>query len=82
MLEKLDLTKTLSKSEYKEKIMELEPKIGKLQRECKDLGIPVMITFEGYDAAGKGVQIGELIRSEEPSPFPALVQLEVYGTEA
>lgn len=43
MLEKLDLTKTLSKSEYKEKIMELEPKIGKLQRECKDLGIPVMV---------------------------------------
>ena len=42
MLEKLDLTKTLSKSEYKEKIMELEPKIGKLQRECKDLGIPVI----------------------------------------
>ena len=28
------------------------------------------------------LQIGELIKSEEPSPFPALVQLEVYGTEA
>ena len=28
MLEKLDLTKTLSKSEYKEKIMELEPRSG------------------------------------------------------
>lgn len=69
MLEKLDLTKTLSKSEYKEKIMELEPKIGKLQRECKDLGIPVMITFEGYDAAGKGVQIGELIKALDPRGF-------------
>ena len=69
MLEKLDLTKTLSKSEYKEKIMELEPKIGKLQRECKDLGIPVMIAFEGYDAAGKGVQIGELIKTLDPRGF-------------
>ena len=69
MLEKLDLTKTLSKSEYKEKIMELEPKIGKLQRECKDLGIPVMIAFEGYDAAGKGVQIGELIKALDPRGF-------------
>lgn len=69
MLEKLDLTKTLSKSEYKEKIMELEPKIGTLQRKCKDLGIPVMIAFEGYDAAGKGVQIGELIKALDPRGF-------------
>ena len=49
--------------------MELEPKIGKLQRECKDLGIPVMIAFEGYDAAGKGVQIGELIKALDPRGF-------------
>ena len=69
MLEKLDLTKTVSKSEYKEKMMELEPKLGKLQRECRELGIPVMIAFEGYDAAGKGVQIAELIRALDPRGF-------------
>ena len=54
MLEKLDLTKALEKDEYKEKMLKLTPEIGKLQRECKDLGIPIMIAFEGYDAAGKG----------------------------
>ncbi|HIT89307.1 MAG TPA: carbohydrate-binding protein, partial [Candidatus Merdenecus merdavium] len=27
-------------------------------------------------------ELGELIKSEEASPFPALVQLEVFGTEA
>ena len=57
MLEKLDLTKVLSKEEYKERMPLLEEKLGKLQRECKELGIPVMIAFEGYGAAGKGVQI-------------------------
>ena len=33
MLEKLDLTKTLSKTEYKERMLELMPKMGRLQRE-------------------------------------------------
>ena len=69
MLEKLDLTKTLSKSEYKEKMLELEPRLGKLQRECKEMGIPVMIAFEGYDAAGKGLQIGEMIQALDPRGF-------------
>lgn len=69
MLEKLDLTKTLNKAEYKEKMEELETKLGKLQRECKELGIPVMIAFEGYDAAGKGVQIGRLIQALDPRGF-------------
>ena len=75
MLEKLDLTKSLSKTEYKEKMMELEPKLGKLQRECRRLGIPVMIAFEGYGASGKGVQIAELIRALDPRGF------EVYAVK-
>ena len=69
MLEKLDLTKVLSKEEYKERMPLLEEKLGKLQRECKELGIPVMIAFEGYGAAGKGVQIGKLIQALDPRGF-------------
>ena len=69
MLEKLDLTKSLSKSEYKEKMLELSPKLGKLQRECTEQKIPVMIAFEGYDAAGKGAQISELIKALDPRGF-------------
>ncbi len=69
MLEKLDLTKALSKEEYKEKMPLLEAKLGKLQRECRERKIPVMIAFEGYGAAGKGVQIGKLIRALDPRGF-------------
>lgn len=69
MLEKLDLTKTMSKEEYKEKMPVLEAKLGKLQRECKEQGIPVMIAFEGYGAAGKGVQAGKLIQALDPRGF-------------
>ena len=75
MLEKIDLTKSLSKTEYKEKMLEYESKLGKLQRECKELGIPVMIAFEGYGASGKGVQIAQLIQALDPRGF------EVYAVK-
>nr|WP_294491590.1 polyphosphate:AMP phosphotransferase [uncultured Mediterraneibacter sp.] len=69
MLEKVDLTKKISKEEYKEKMPQLEIKLGRLQRECKALGIPVLIVFEGFGAAGKGLQIGRLIQSMDPRGF-------------
>ena len=69
MLEKVDLTKKLSKEEYKEKMPQLEAEIGRLQRECKALGIPIMIVFEGFGASGKGLQIGRLIQSMDPRGF-------------
>lgn len=69
MLEKLDLTKKLGKAEYKEKMELLEARLGKLQRECRELQIPVMIAFEGYGASGKGVQIGKLIQALDPRGF-------------
>ncbi len=69
MLEKVDLTKRVSKEDYKEKMPQLEAKLGRLQRECKALGIPIMIVFEGFGAAGKGLQIGRLIQSMDPRGF-------------
>ncbi len=75
MLEKLDLTKSMDKAEYKKKMEKLETRLGHLQRECRSLGIPVMIAFEGYGASGKGVQIGELIKSLDPRGF------EVYAVK-
>ncbi len=75
MLEKLDLTKKIGKEEYRERMEKLVGQIGRLQRECRSLGIPVMIAFEGYGAAGKGVQIGKLIQSLDPRGF------EVYAVK-
>ena len=69
MLEKVDLTKKLSKEEYKNKMERLEVRIGQLQRQCKELKIPVIIVFEGFGASGKGLQIGRLIQSMDPRGF-------------
>lgn len=43
--------------------------LGKLQRELKDLKIPVMIAFEGYGASGKGYQISKLLEALDPRGF-------------
>ena len=69
MLEKVDLTKKMSKDEYKAKMPQLEVRLGQLQRQCKELKIPVIIVFEGFGASGKGVQIGRLIQSMDPRGF-------------
>ena len=61
MLEKIDLTKKMEKEEYEKRMKQLEPELGRLQRECRERKIPVMIVFEGYGASGKGAQIGALI---------------------
>ena len=66
MLEKVDLTMKMEKSEYKAKMTALKLQMGKLQRQCKEMGLPIMIVFEGFDAAGKGMQIGKLIQSLDP----------------
>lgn len=69
MLEKIDLSKTLDKKEYKKRMDELEPRLSLLQRELRTLGVPVMIVFEGFGAAGKGVQINKLIQPLDPRGF-------------
>lgn len=74
MLEKIDLTQKVEKQNYKEMIPGLILKIGDLQRQARELGMPVIIVFEGWDAAGKGTLMNELIISMDPRGF------NVYNT--
>lgn len=69
MLDQIDLTKKMEKDEYKARMEQMTPRLSRLQRECKELGIPVMIVFEGFGAAGKGVQISKLISALDPRGF-------------
>lgn len=69
MLEQIDMTKKMSKKEYKTRMEMLIPEMARLQRECKNRNIPVIIVFEGFGAAGKGYQIGRLIQALDPRGF-------------
>ncbi|MGC9395693.1 MAG: polyphosphate kinase 2 family protein [Anaerolineae bacterium] len=53
MLEDVDLGAKLRKKVYKAQRPKLQRRLYALQRACVDAGLPVMVVFEGWDAAGK-----------------------------
>ena len=69
MLEKIDLNKKISKKEYKKIFPRLRLKLYALQKASWDAEIPVIILFEGWDAAGKGTSIQNLTSKLDPRGF-------------
>ena len=69
MLEKIDLSRKISKKEYKEKMPILRNHLYALQKASWDARIPVIIVFEGWDAAGKGTSIQGLTERLDPRGF-------------
>lgn len=75
-LNRIDLSKSLDKAAYKKQHAELTLRLGELQRQARALQVPVIIVFEGWDAAGKGTLINKLILALDPRGF------NVYPTNA
>ena len=57
ILAKADLTKRLEEAEYRKKLDKLQKRLEVLHGELYRLRIPVILGFEGWDAAGKGGNI-------------------------
>ena len=69
MLEKVDLDTNLGKKEYKQLMPGLRNRLYALQKASWDAKIPVVIIFEGWDAAGKGTSIRTLTARLDPRGF-------------
>jgi AMP-polyphosphate phosphotransferase len=69
MLEKIDLTKTLPKTDFKRIMPRRRERLYSLQKASWDAGLPVIIVFEGWDAAGKGTTIRALTEHLDPRGF-------------
>jgi polyphosphate kinase 2 (PPK2 family) len=69
MLEKIDLNKSLEKAEFKRIMPGLRERLYYLQKASWDAGVPVVIVFEGWDAAGKGTSIRALTEHLDPRGF-------------
>jgi len=69
MLEKVDLDTSLEKKEYKQLMPGLRNRLYALQKASWDAKIPVVIIFEGWDAAGKGTSIRTLTARLDPRGF-------------
>lgn len=65
MLEKI-IQKNTEKSEISEQLKRLREQLTLLENKIKTAGVPVIITFDGWSAAGKGSMIAKLIRSLDP----------------
>src|ERR1700738_3391149 len=74
MLKNINLTREVSKADYKRLKAAADLKLAELQRQSKALGIPVIVVFEGWSAAGKGTLINEMILPLDPRGF------SVYST--
>lgn len=75
MLEQMDTTKRMTKEEFENLMKDTMPELARLQRECRELGIPIIIVVEGLGASGKGKMIAKLIEPLDPRGF------RVYATE-
>lgn len=60
MLEQLDLDQSVSKTEYKRRLPELQQRLYDLEHAMFMANIPVAVVFEGWAAAGKGSAINVL----------------------
>jgi len=69
MLETVDLKAKLSKEEYKGTMEALDLQLPALHRGLHTAGVPVLIVFEGWDAAGKGTVLSRLLQPLDPRGF-------------
>lgn len=69
VLSGVDLTKTLSRDEYKKEIDRLQKRLEFLHSEIYRLRIPVVLGFEGWDAGGKGGAIKRLTSHLDPRGY-------------
>lgn len=54
ILQALDMTQSLDKDTYNDRLQEGRARLHRLYREAKDHGVSTVLMFEGWDAAGKG----------------------------
>lgn len=69
MLENVDLTKRLSKEEWKEKRQLLQDELYNIAYACRNAKVPICVIFEGWDTAGKGESIKFLTANQDPRGF-------------
>lgn len=68
-LSEVPLNQEMSKEEYEVRLKELQKKLKKLHNKIYLKKIPVIIAYEGWDAAGKGGNIKRLTSALDPRGF-------------
>lgn len=69
ILKTINLKKDISKEDYKQKLEKYQNKMRELEYEMYSKRIPVIIVYEGWDAAGKGGNIKRLTEEMDPRGY-------------
>ncbi len=69
ILSGIDCDKTLARDQYLVRLDERQKKIRELEHEIYSRRIPVLILYEGWDAAGKGGNIRRLVQNLDPRGY-------------
>jgi polyphosphate kinase 2 (PPK2 family) len=69
MLENINLKKKLARDDFKRLLPDLQVRLYDLEKACWDNGVPSVVIFEGWDAAGKGTTITALTQRLDPRGF-------------
>ena len=72
LLERVDLSKRLSRNEYEEKLSSKQERLRELELECYRQRVGVVIVYEGWDAAGKGGNIKRLTQELDPRGYEVI----------
>ena len=67
-----DLTAAIDPAEYKKELKKLQNKLARLHNQIYRKKIPVVICYEGWDAAGKGGNIRRLAYPLDPRGFDVI----------
>ncbi len=71
-LAEVDLDKSISQQEYRERLKELQGHLHDLHNRAYRKGIPVIVAYEGWDAAGKGGNIKRLTSALDPRGYEVI----------
>ena len=69
MFKAVDLSKKMGKEEYKRVMPDLKLRLGELQRQAHEAGLPAIIVFEGWDAASMVSTINQFLLPLDPRGF-------------
>jgi polyphosphate:AMP phosphotransferase len=82
VLDKVDLTQTLKRKEYEEELKEYQVRLRELEFRCFEERRPVMIGYEGWDAAGKGGNIRRVTEALDPRGYSVIPIAAPKGDDA
>ena len=71
-LREVDLSPALEDKEYNKELKKLQKRLGQLHNVIYRKRIPVVICYEGWDAAGKGGNIRRIARNLDPRGFDVI----------